>query len=324
MSETEPDQPTGSRRTLLKGLTAAALLPNPVPNFVPNLVPNNVPNTVMAGGATLVARSIPVSGELIPAIGLGTWQTFDVTAAEELLAAKETLRHFAKLGGTVVDSSPMYGESEAVLGQLAAQSGLAGKLFLATKVWTTGREAGMRQMEDSFRRMGTRRMDLMQIHNLVDVATHTRTLRAWKEEGRVRYWGITHYHVGAYAEVERLMKAARPDFLQINYSLAEPESAKRLLPLARDLGIAVIANRPFAEGVLFARVKGKALPSWATEFDAASWAQFFLKWILADAAVTCVIPATRNPKHLADNMAAGRGRLPDQAQRARMSALLRA
>jgi diketogulonate reductase-like aldo/keto reductase len=201
--------------------------------------------------------------------------------------------------------------------------GLSGKLFLATKVWTTGGVAGVRQMNESFRLLGTQRMDLMQIHNLLDATTHLKTLRGWKEAGRIRYWGITHYHSGAYAEIERLIKAERPDFLQINYSLAEPESAKRLLPLARDLGIAVIANRPFAEGALFARVKGQALPSWAAEFDAASWAQFFLKWILADTAVTCAIPGTRNPKYLADNMGAGRGRLPDQTACNRMFALMR-
>jgi len=299
--------PAARRRKFLRSLAAAALLPV----------------AAMAGGSPLIVRRVPATGEILPPIGLGTWQSFDVSGQEDLAAAKETLRLFAGQGGSVVDSSPMYGKSEAVIGRLAAATGLTGKLFLATKVWTEGREAGIRQMEESFKRMGTRRMDLMQIHNLVDAATHAKTLREWKEAARIRYWGITHYHSGAYADIERLIKAEKPDFLQINYSLAEPQSAARLLPLARDLGLAVIANRPFAEGELFARVKGKTLPAWAADFDAASWAQFFLKWILAEPAVTCAIPGTRNPKYLMDNMAAGRGRLPDEPTRARMVALLR-
>jgi diketogulonate reductase-like aldo/keto reductase len=206
---------------------------------------------------------------------------------------------------------------------LATELGLGGRLFLATKVWTEGREAGMRQMEESMRRMGTQRIDLMQIHNLVDAATHAKTLRAWKEAGRIRYWGVSHYLASAYAEVERVLRTEHPDFVQINYSLAEPEAGERLLPLARDSGIAVLVNRPFAEGALFARVRGQPLPSWAGEFGAASWAQFFLKWILADPAVTCALPATREPKHLLDNMGAGFGPLPDAATRAKMLALLR-
>lgn len=300
-----------TRRTLLKGMAAAALLPA----------------AALAAPASPITRRIPGSGETLPAIGLGTWRTFDVAAAAELAAARETFKLFFALGGRVVDSSPMYGRAEAVVGRLAADLGIGGKLFLATKVWTEGREAGMRQMEESMRRMGRAtvqgRIDLMQIHNLVDAATHARTLRAWKEAGRVRYWGITHYLAGAYGEVERFLVAEKPDFLQINYSLAEPESGERLLPLARDAGIAVFTNRPFAEGALFDRVKGRTLPPWAAEFGAASWAQFFLKWILADAAVTCALPATRNPQHLLDNMAAGHGPLPDAATRARMLALLR-
>jgi len=303
----KPDIPRSKRRTVLKGLAAAALLPS----------------AIMAGDTPTILRRIPATGETLPAVGLGTWQSFDVSGGEDFAAAKETLHRFAGLGGTVVDSSPMYGKSEAAIGQLASRLGLSGKLFLATKVWTTGRAAGIRQMDESFSRMGTRRMDLMQIHNLLDAATHAITLREWKNDSRIRYWGITHYHSGAYGDIEHFMKTERPDFLQINYSLAELESGERLLPLARDLGIAVIANRPFAEGALFASVKGKTLPPWAADFDAASWAQFFLKWILADLSVTCVVPATRNPKHLVDNMAAGRGRLPDRTTQAKMAALLR-
>ena len=259
----------------------------------------------------------------MPVVGLGTYESFDVDDGPELAQAKETLRLFATSGGSLVDSSPMYGRSESVVGALASELGLVAKLFLATKVWTTGREAGIRQMEASFKRMRTQRMDLMQIHNLVDADTHANTLLTWKQAGRIRYWGVTHYHRGAYAELERFIKAKRPDFLQINYSLAEPESGERLLPLARELGIAVIVNRPFAQGDLFSRVKGKALPDWATDFDCESWAQFFLKWILADPAVSCVIPATRKPRNLVDNMGAGRGKLPDAAARKKMAALLR-
>jgi len=297
----------GGRRSLLKALAAAMLLPA----------------AARASPSLLLTRRIPASGETLPAIGLGTWRTFDVAEAADLVDAQECLKLFAGQGGSLVDSSPMYGRSEAVIGQLAGNLGLAGKLFLATKVWTTGREAGIRQMEESMRRMGSSRMDLMQIHNLADASTHAKTLRAWKDAGRIRYWGVSHYHAGAYAEVERFLQAEKPDFLQINYSLAEPESARRLLPLARDAGIAVIANRPFAEGALFDRVKGRTLPPWAAEFDAGSWAQFFLKWILSDPAVTCTVPATRNPGYILDNMAAGRGRLPDAATRQKMLALLR-
>lgn len=282
-----------------------------------------IPGVAGADEASLLSRRIPATGEALPAIGLGTWISFDVAEPADLAGAEETLRRFAALGGTVIDSSPMYGRAEQVVGELAGRLGLAGKLFLATKVWTTGREAGIRQMEESFQRMGTRRMDLMQIHNLLDAAAHVPTLRAWREAGRIRYWGVSHYHAGAYDEVERFLRAEQPDFLQINYSLAEPGSGRRLLPLARDLGIAVIANRPFAQGALFDRTKGKPLPAWAADFDAVSWAQFFLKWILADPAVTCAVPATRNPRYLLDNLAAGRGRLPDPATRDRMLALLR-
>ncbi len=301
------DEPDSGRRILLKALAAVPLLNS----------------DAMAASQPILTRRIPATGEALPAIGLGTWQSFDISAQDDLASARQSLKLLVEQGASMVDSSPMYGRSEAVLGQLASELGLEGKLFLATKVWTNGRDAGIRQMEASFRLMVTRRMDLMQIHNLVDAATHVKTLRAWKEEGRIRYFGVTHYHSGAYGEIERFMKAEKPDFLQINYSLAEPQSGLRLLPLARELGIAVIVNRPFAEGELFSRVRGKKLPEWASEFDAASWAQFFLKWILANPAVTCAVPGTRNPKHLQDNMAAGRGRLPDQAALERMSALLR-
>jgi diketogulonate reductase-like aldo/keto reductase len=212
----------------------------------------------------------------------------------------------------------MYGSSETVAGDLIAQLGLREQLFIATKVWTSGREEGIRQMNESFRRLRVDRMDLMQVHNLVDVATHTKTLQEWKKQGRVRYIGITHYTSSAYAEVERWMKTGNYDFLQINYSLAEREAEQRILPLARELKLAVIANRPFAEGALFRRTKGKALPPWAPELGIDSWAQYFLKWIVGHPAVTCAIPGTAKPEHMRDNIAAGAGTLPDDAARKKM------
>ncbi|HET9492296.1 MAG TPA: aldo/keto reductase, partial [Methylomirabilota bacterium] len=271
----------------------------------------------------LIARPIPSTGETIPAVGLGTWRTFDVARSpSEREPLREVLRRFVTLGGRVVDSSPMYGTAEEVVGDLAAALGVRDSLFLATKVWTAGREAGVAEMERSLRRLRAARLDLLQIHNLVDWPTHLRTLRAWKEAGRIRYLGVTHYVASAHDELERIMRAEPLDFVQVNYSLGEPEAERRLLPLARERGVAVLVNRPFVEGQLFRRVRGRSLPSWAAEFDCASWGQFFLKWILAHPAVTCVIPATAKPTHLADNMRAGTGALPDAATRARMAAYL--
>jgi diketogulonate reductase-like aldo/keto reductase len=273
-----------------------------------------------AQSPALLARPIPATGESLPVIGLGTWQVFDVgSSAAARAPLREVLSMFVKAGGRVIDSSPMYGTSEAVVGDLCAELGVCPKLFVATKVWTSGRDEGVRQMETSFRRLRVERMDLMQVHNLVDVATHTKTLSEWKAKGRVRHIGITHYASSAYAEVERWLKTGQYDFLQINYSLAEPESEWRLLPLARERKVAVIANRPFAEGAMFRRVRGKPLPPWAKEFGAVSWAQFFLKWILGHPAVTCTIPGTGKPEHMADNLAAGYGALPDEAMRRRMA-----
>jgi diketogulonate reductase-like aldo/keto reductase len=222
----------------------------------------------------------------------------------------------------VVDSSPMYGEAERVVGDLTAQLRLREKLFFATKVWTSGRESGIRQMESSFRLMRAQRMDLMQVHNLQDVAVHAKTLREWKDAGRIRYLGITHYHSGAYNQLERLVKSREWDFVQFNYSMAEREAEARLLPACAEAGVAVIANRPFSMGSLFPRVKGKPLPAWAAEFDCASWAQFFLKYLLGHPAVTCVIPGTRLADHMKDNLQAGMGRVPDAAMRRRMAEYL--
>ena len=269
--------------------------------------------------APLIERAIPTSGEALPVIGVGTWQTFDVGAdAAARAALREVLTLFARAGGKAIDSSPMYGGSESVTGDLIAEAGLAGRLFVATKVWTSGRDAGIRQMEESFKRLRVSRMDLMQVHNLLDVAMHTKTLEEWKAKGRVRYLGITHYTSSAYADVERWLRTGKYDFLQINYSLAERSSDERLLPLALDRKIAVIANRPFAEGAMFRRVRGKPVPEWAREFGAATWAQFFLKWIVSHPAVTVAIPGTGKPEHMTDNLGAGTGTLPDAAMRKRM------
>jgi diketogulonate reductase-like aldo/keto reductase len=256
----------------------------------------------------------------LPKIGLGTWQTFDVGNDA---AARAPLRELLKLlDGNVVDSSPMYGTSEAVAGDLIAELGMRDKLFVATKVWATGRAEGLRQIETSFKRLRVEVMDLLQVHNLVDVATHTKTLLELKSQKKVRYIGITHYTSSAYLDVERWLATGPYDFLQINYSLAEREAETRLLGLARDKGVAVIANRPFAEGALFRRTRGKALPAWAGELGIESWAQYFLKWIVSHPAVTCAIPGTSRPEHMKDNLGGGRGRMPDAGQRKRMAEYL--
>jgi aryl-alcohol dehydrogenase-like predicted oxidoreductase len=270
---------------------------------------------------TLETRPIPRSGERIPAVGLGTWQAFDVPRdGPERAAAKETLRTLVELGGTVVDSSPMYGAAEQTVGALASELGLAGKLFVATKVWTSGRDAGIRQMEASFRKLGVERLDLMQVHNLVDTDGHLATLDGWRREGRVRYLGITHYTASGHPGLAAAIRKHRPDFVQLNYSLAEREAEHRLLPLAQAEGVAVLVNRPLGQGRMFARVKGQPLPGWASEIDCTNWAQVFLKFILGHPAVTCVIPGTRNARHLADNLSAARGRMPDAQLRARLAA----
>jgi aryl-alcohol dehydrogenase-like predicted oxidoreductase len=267
----------------------------------------------------ILKRPIPRSGEMLPVVGVGTWQTFDVgPKAPERAELKDVLRLLVESGGSVIDSSPMYGKSEGVAGELAAELKLRDRLFYATKVWTSGRDAGIRQMEDSFRLMRTQKMDLMQVHNLLDLGVHAKTLREWKAAGRIRYVGITHYHEGAHAELEKIVRTREWDFVQFNYSMAEREAESRLLPACAESGVAVIANRPFSIGGLFPRVKGKALPAWAAEFDCTSWAQFFLKYLLSHAAVTCAIPGTRRVAHLKDNLQGGIGRLPDAKTRRRM------
>jgi diketogulonate reductase-like aldo/keto reductase len=277
-------------------------------------------NPAMPAPDTLITRPIPSSGERLPVIGLGTWQTFDVGDDERARGPlREVLSAMVEDGAKLIDSSPMYGSSESVVGELVAALELRPRLFLATKVWTRGREEGIRQMEQSFRRLRVRRLDLMQVHNLVDVATHTRTLEDWKQAGRVRYVGITHYTSSAFREVERTLKGGNYDFLQINYSMDEPEAAERLLPLAHEKGAGVIVNRPFGKGSMFRRTRGKPIPDWARELGIASWAQYFLKWIVSHPAITCAIPGTSKPEHMRDNLGAAHGALPDAAMRARMA-----
>jgi diketogulonate reductase-like aldo/keto reductase len=231
---------------------------------------------------------------------------------------RAVLQRFVELGGKVVDSSPMYGHAEAAVGTLAAALGARNSLFLATKVWTTGRNEGIHQMETSARLLQTKVIDLMQVHNLLDLKTHLPVLRDWKKSGRIRYLGITHYHAGVHAELEKLVRTGDFDFLQINYSLDEPEAEARLLPACSDSGTATLINRPFSQAGLFGKVRGKPLPPWCADLDCSSWAQFFLKWIISHPAVTCAIPGTGRVQHIEDNMAACIGRLPDAALRKRM------
>lgn len=274
---------------------------------------------VLAAEDTVRRRAIPSTGELLPCVGLGTSRVFDVGHdAQERAQLAEVLNLMVEHGASVVDTSPMYGRAEGVVGDLSEAGGLRDRLFLATKVWTRGREQGIAQMEQSFQLLGVKQMDLMQVHNLIDWGTHLKTLRAWKEEGRIRYIGITHYRTDAFAELESLLRNEQLDFVQLNYSIATPDAEERLLPLAADRGVAVLVNRPYERGETFARMQGKAVPAWAADFGALTWGQFFLKWVLGQPAVTCVIPGTSRPTHMLDNLTAGMGPLPDPDQRRQM------
>ncbi len=271
-------------------------------------------------GARMHTRKIPSTGELLPVIGCGTWRTFDVgSSASERAPLAEVLNVLFEAGGSVIDSSPMYGKSEGVVGDLLAAAGTRDRAFLATKVWTSGREAGIAQMNDSFRLFRTDRIDLMQIHNLVDWQTHLPTLRAWKKEGRLRLLGVTHYTESAHANLEAVMKAEPWDFVQLDYALDDRAVEKRLLPLAQERGIAVLVNQPFGGGGLLRKLLPRPLPGWAGEIGCTSWAQVLLKFVLANPAVTCVIPGTGKPEHMRDNVQAGLGAYPDAALLQRMA-----
>ena len=287
-------------------------------SFVSLFMPD-IPLSARAAPA-LLTRPIPSTGEPLPAVGLGTWQAFDVAGdAAAIDEARATLRALVAAGGRLIDSSPMYGSAESVAGELVSELGIRDRLFVATKVWTEGRNAGRAQMDASMKKLRVERLDLMQVHNLVDSGTHLETLREWKAAGRVRYVGVTHYHAGAHAALETIVRSGEVQFVQVNYSIAEPEAERRLLPVAADKGVAVVVNRPFAEGAMFRSVKGKPLPPLAAELGCESWAQLFLKWILSHPAVTAAIPGTRNPRHLADNLAAATGPMPDAAARRRIA-----
>ncbi|MSQ56789.1 MAG: aldo/keto reductase [Limnohabitans sp.] len=250
----------------------------------------------------MIFRPIPKTNELIPVVGLGTYKNFDVaTHTKSREPLKEVLKIIHQHNNAVIDSSPMYGSSDSVVGDLVSELGLRKLLFFATKVWIQGKAQGIARMEQSFQRIKNEIMDLMQIHNLVDWQTHTQTLQAWKEKGRVRYLGITHYQKDACAQLETVLKTKQFDFIQLNYSLIEQEAEERLLPLAQELAVAVIVNRPFAQSALFSKVRGQSLPAWASAVGIDSWAQFFLQFIVSHPAVTCMIPATQHPHHLQDN-----------------------
>lgn len=262
---------------------------------------------------------IPSTGEQLPIIGMGTWRTFDVTG-DRLAVAERTrvLETFLAMGGGMVDSSPMYGSSQRVIGECLAQIEDSAGLFAATKVWTWGRSLGIRQMESSRKLWTVPRFDLMQIHNMLDWETHLETLKAMKAEGRVRYIGITTSHGRRHEALEGALQQEDFDFVQFTYNIEDREAEQRLLPLAAERDIAVIINRPFQGGSLFPDVRGKPLPDWAGEIDCANWAQFFLKFIVSHPAVTCAIPATSRVDHMQENMGAGYGRLPDMEMRQRM------
>lgn len=266
----------------------------------------------------MMSRPIPSSNETLPVIGLGTYRVFDVPSTPSAIAtSKAIIDMLAGEGGKLVDTSPMYNRSEKIIGEVIDAGSDREALFLATKVWVDGKDAGAAQMRRSADLMQTKVIDLMQVHNLRDTAVHMKTIRDWQEQGRIRYSGLTHYQAGALDALESAMKKHEPDFIQINYSLGELEADDRLLPLAADSGVAVLVNRPYQSGALFHAVSGKSVPDWAADF-ASSWGQFFLKFIIGHPAVTCAIPATSKPHHMQDNLEAGFGPLPDQETRQRM------
>lgn len=275
--------------------------------------------------SAMLKRPIPSSGEMLPVVGLGTWQTFDIGAdASAFEQRKQVLQILFEAGGSVIDSSPMYGRSEDVAGRVLESLGMRSRAFAATKVWTSGEQAGVAQMRQSSKLLRAPVIDLMQIHNLVDWRVHLKTLRAWKEQGRFRYIGVTHYTNSGLDDLAAVIRAEQLDFVQFAYSIDVREAEQRLLPLARERGVATLINRPFGSGGLFRAVKGRTLPPVAAEAGAASWAQFFLKFLLGHPAVTCVIPGTGSPDHARDNVAAGQGLMPNEALRARMLAAFRA
>jgi diketogulonate reductase-like aldo/keto reductase len=270
----------------------------------------------------MLKRIIPSSGKELPVIGMGTWQTFNAANTKAYPALENVLRTMHNAGGTLMDSSPMYGRSEQVIGDITSQMEISNDFFYATKVWTRGLQEGIWQMENSILRMKRKNLDLIQIHNLTDWQTHLPILQLWKETGRIRYIGITHYTDSSHEDLEKILRIQNVDFVQFNFSISERHAEKRLLDAAADLGVATLINRPFGSGNLFNKVKGKALPPWVKELQIESWSAYFLKYIISHPAVTCVIPATANVAHAADNFKAGIGELPNQATREKMVAYL--
>jgi len=268
--------------------------------------------------APLLRKKIPSSGEEIPVIGLGTARRYERPGP----GLRETLQRFGVLGGTVLDTAPVYGQAEAVVGDLLAELKLRPRLFLATKVSISGREAGVRQIEQSFQRLRTRKIDLIAVHNLRDTQIHLATLRELRKQGRIRYVGITTSSDRQYADFEQTMRREALDFIQVDYALDNRGAGERILPLAAERGMAVMVNLPFGRGRLFDAVRGKVLPAWAAEFDCASWPQFFLKYIVSHPAVTCAVPGLARPEYAVDNLGAARGRLPDAALRRRMESFI--
>jgi diketogulonate reductase-like aldo/keto reductase len=272
-------------------------------------------------GTRMHQRKIPSSSEMLPVVGCGTWRTFDVgSRPEERAPLAEVLKILFEAGGSVIDTSPMYGAAEAVVGDLLAAAGTRNKAFIATKVWTSGRSSGVEQMTRSLSLLKTDHVELMQIHNLLDWRAHLPSLRAWKAEKRIRYLGITHYTQSAHDELESVMRAEKWDFVQLNYALDDRAVERRLLPLATERGIAVIVNQPFGGGGLLRKLLPRKLPDWAGDIGCTSWAQILLKFVLANPAVTCVIPGTGKPEHMRDNVQAGFGVYPDAAMLKKMVA----
>jgi len=278
-----------------------------------------LPSFSFASSVRIAQRVIPSSGQKIGIVGLGTWQTFDVgnsPSAREPL--KEVLKVLTDQGGNLIDSSPMYGSSEKVVGDLTKELNIKSDIFYATKVWTSGEQSGKSQMQSSMQKMGANPMDLMQIHNLMDWKTHMKTLYDWKEKGLIKHIGITHYVNSAHSQLEQIIKNENIDFVQVNFSINDRHAEESLLGTAKDNGVAVLINRPYAGGSLFRNVKGKNLPDWAPDIDCSSWGQYFLKYILSNPAITCVIPGTSKPHHMKDNMGAGFGRMADENTRKKM------
>ena len=288
-----------SRRTVLKVVGVSSLTPSIA------LQATDAKNY-------MARRIIPSTGELLPVIGLGTSRVFDTNLSEKSLnPRKEIVKALLDHGGSLIDTSPMYGRAEEVTGKIAQDLKINDRLFLATKVWIEGKEAGEIQMNASSKKLNKAVIDLMQIHNLLDWKTHIKTLYEWKEQGKINYIGISHFRSNAFSQIEKIITKERIDFAQFNYSIEEREAEKRLLPLCREKGVATLINRPFMRGKLFKAVARKKLPSWAYEYNVNTWSQFFLKFILANQAVTTVIPATSNPAHMIDNLIGGIGPIPE-------------